>query len=72
MKIFSDYGCEIYERDGRFFIQYDSGESAGSSLLENEISIEEMEKAKLSETDAYEVILTAEKRSGSKKIATKI
>jgi len=69
MKIFSDYGCEIYERDGRFFIRYESGEAAGSSLLESEISYEEMEKAKLSEMDAYQVILEAERRSGSKKVA---
>ena len=65
MKIFSNYGCEIHERDGRFFIQYESGESAGSSLLESEISHEEMEKAKLSETDAYEVILAASRGSTS-------
>ena len=70
MKIFSDYGCEIHERDGRFFIQYESGASAGSSLLESEISLEEMEKARLSEMDAYEVILAAGRRSSSKKVAT--
>ena len=67
MKIFSDYGCEIFEIEGHYFIRYESGQSSGSSLLESEISLEEMEKAKLSERDAYEVILSAEQRGVSKK-----
>ena len=66
-KIFTGYGCEIFETDGRYFIRYDSGESSGSSLLESEISSDEVEKAKLSERDAYEVILSAEQKGVTKK-----
>jgi len=65
MKIFSDYGCKIFERRGKYFIQYDSGQSSGASLLEYEISPEEVNKAKRSEMDAYEVILKAEQRGDS-------
>ncbi|MBD3586429.1 hypothetical protein HHX48_11830 [Salinimonas sp. HHU 13199] len=60
MKIFSNYGCEILEREGRFFIRFDSGQSAGASSIEKEISHEQMQKAKVSEQDAYEVILRLE------------
>ena len=62
MEIFSGYGCTILEREGRYFVQYDSGGSA-SWLLENGISEEECARAQLSERDAYEVILEAERRS---------
>ncbi len=61
-KIFEDFGCYILSRDGRYYICYDSGESAGSRILENQISFDEMTKAQLSERDAYEVILIAQNR----------
>lgn len=61
-KIFEDFGCQIFSRDGIYFICYDSGESAGSRILENQISYKEMKKAQLSENDAYEVILAAQNR----------
>jgi hypothetical protein len=60
--IFSDFGCEIHESDGRFFISYESGESAGSKLIEQEITVVEVRRAIVSEKAAYEVILEAEKR----------
>lgn len=56
-KIFDDYGCVILNRDGEIFIRYDSGESSGSRLIEKKISIEDAQKAMLSEHDAYELIL---------------
>jgi len=56
-KIFDDYGCVILKRDGELFICYESGESSGSRLIEKRISIEDAEKAMLSEKDAYELIL---------------
>ncbi len=61
-KIFEDYGCHIIKRDGEYYICYDSGESAGSRMLENLITFDEMEKAQLSEQEAYEVILVAQNR----------
>jgi hypothetical protein len=60
--IFSDFGCEIHERDGKFFISYESGEAAGSKLIEQEITVAEVRRAIVSEKAAYEVILEAEKR----------
>jgi len=61
-KIFDDFGCEILERNGVFYICFDSGESAGSSLVELQITRDEVEKAMRSEMDAYRVILEAQKR----------
>ena len=56
-KIFEDFGCEIYKENEKFFICYDSGESAGSRRVSVDISADEARKAMLSEKDAYEVIL---------------
>ena len=63
--IFSDYGCEITQKNANtFFISYDSGESAGSHLMTHQISIDEAKKAMQSEIDAYEVILECQRREG--------
>jgi hypothetical protein len=61
--IFSNFGCEIHECNYKFFISYESGESAGSKMVEQEITIAEMRRAIVSEMAAYEVILELEKRS---------
>lgn len=58
--VFSDFGCTILRRNDRYFIRYDSG-GIVSWLLENEITSDDVKKARLSEKDAYEVILKAEK-----------
>ena len=61
-RIFEGFGCTIIERDGKFFVRYDSGESSGSRTVENRITSDECTKAMKSERDAYEVILTADRR----------
>ena len=43
-KVFDDYGCEILEKGGSFYICFDSGESSGSRLVELQISKAEVEK----------------------------
>lgn len=68
MKVFEDYGCTIISRDGKFFICYDTGESAGSIFAEHEISLDEVEKVKRSEVDAYNVILCIQNRNEKNKI----
>ena len=68
MEIFSGFGCTVLERNGRFYIQYDSGESSGASLMENEIVSDEVEKARKSEQDTYEVVLAARSRSNPRKV----
>ena len=68
MKIFTGYGCTVLERNGQFYIQYDSGESSGASLLEIEITSGEVERANKSEQDAYEVILAARNRGSPRKV----
>lgn len=60
-KIFSGFGVEIFQRDGRFFIQYDAGEIA-VQMCEQEVTEEEAVKAQKSEKDAYEVILASKHR----------
>ena len=60
--VFEGYGCQIFNRKGRYFISYDSGESSGSRQIENEITSEELEQAMRSEQDAYDVILNAQRR----------
>lgn len=59
--IFVGFGVEIFRRDGRYIIKYDSGEIV-SKLLEDEITEEEVIKAQKSEKDAYEVLLACERR----------
>lgn len=60
-KIFSGFGVEIFQRDERFFIRYDAGELV-IQMREDEIPEEEAIKAQKSEKDAYEVLLTCERR----------
>ncbi len=62
--IFKEFGCEIIEKGGKKYVRYDSGGSA-SRMEEIEISNSEFEKFKLSEKDAYEVILKAQKRGNN-------
>ena len=70
MRVFSDYGCTIQKRDGHYFMQYDSGESSGGLLMENEITIAEVDKARISEENAYEVILAAKNRASPRKVTS--
>lgn len=60
--LFEGYGCEIVQDGLVFFIRYDSGESAGSKIIERQISSVEAKRAMQSEHDAYDVILAAERR----------
>ena len=60
--IFPDFGVEIIERDGRFFVRYDAGEIA-TQFREDEISKDEAAKVLRSEEDAYEVLLACQQRS---------
>jgi hypothetical protein len=64
--IFSDFGIEIFKRDDRIFVRYDSGGIA-SYDKEDEITVEESIKAQKSEQDAYEVLLACEKREAHKR-----
>ena len=59
--IFSAHTSEIFKRDGKLFIRYDSGEMV-SKLVENEITEEEAIKSQKSENDEYEVIIAAQNR----------
>lgn len=59
--IFENFGIVVIERNGKFYVQYDSGESA-SRMIEKEITEAEAEKAMKSERDAYEMLLAREKR----------
>lgn len=61
------FGCKIVRRGDKLFIQYDNGQSA-SWIVENEVTVNEAEKAMLSEKDAYEVILEAEKRERPRRV----
>ena len=58
-QVFSGYGIEIVERDGRFFARYDAGEIVVQAR-EDEISPGEALKAQRSEKDAYEVLLSCQ------------
>lgn len=54
--IFSNYGIEIFQENGKYFIRTDSGELV-SRTLEFEVSKAEAEKAQLGEKEAYEVCM---------------
>lgn len=64
--IFSDYGIQIYECDGRYFVQYDDGEMV-VHMHEEEISKEEVNKIMKSENDAYEVLLACQNKAKGQK-----
>lgn len=55
--LFSDYGIEISMENGRYFLNFDEGELV-PRFRTIEITFEEVEKAKLSPRDAYEVIIS--------------
>jgi hypothetical protein len=59
--VFIGYGIEILKRNDHFFVRYDAGEIA-VKMREDEITAEEVTKAQKSERDAYEVLLSCEKR----------
>ncbi len=54
--IFSDYGIEINEENGKYFLEYDEGELV-PKFRKIEISSEDAEKAQKSPKDAYDVII---------------
>lgn len=59
--IFSGYGMFVTLEDGRYYINYDAGGITNKDV-KSEISEEEFNKAKLSEQDAYEVIISTQVR----------
>jgi hypothetical protein len=60
--VFSDFGCTVIQENGKLFVLYDSGNSAGSHLIKQEITNEELERMKISENEAYKILLTIERR----------
>lgn len=62
--IFSDFGIEAFESNGKFFVRYDSGEIA-SDFQESEITKDELIKLQKSENDAYEVLLACQTRQSN-------
>jgi len=66
--IFTGFGIEIIKRDGRYYIRFDAGHFA-VTMKEVEVTEAEANKAKMSEKDAYEVVLakqTEEEQKGDK------
>lgn len=59
--IFSGYGIEIFKRDGKYYVRYDSG-GIVSRMIEKEITEEESIKAQKSGKDAYEMLIERERR----------
>jgi propanediol utilization protein len=59
--IFSDYGIDIFERNGKKYIRYDAGELV-VQMREIQITEEEAVKAQISAKDAYNVIIACENR----------
>jgi len=59
--IFSGYGMFITKEDRKYYINYDAGGIVNKDV-KSEISEEEFNKAKLSEQDAYEVIIRTQVR----------
>ena len=59
--IFSAYGMFLTQENGKYYINYDAG-GVTNKDVKCEISVEEFNKAKLSEQDAYEVIICTQVR----------
>jgi predicted NUDIX family NTP pyrophosphohydrolase len=60
--IFEDFGIEILKRGEAFFIRYDAGHF-NISMTEFEVTADEVEKARRSEQDAYEVCMDHKMRT---------
>lgn len=60
--MFEAFGCRVINRNGQIFLIVDSGGSI-SRLVELEITMEEAERLKKSEQDAYKVLMAARKRN---------
>lgn len=56
-KIYDNYGIEIFEEAGRFFIRYDAGAHVVCIRLD-EISKEEADEAMQGPREAYRVLLS--------------
>ena len=56
MKLFDDYGVEIFKRSSKYFIRVDSGEMA-SRLIEAEISMNDATLAQKGPQKAYDVLM---------------
>lgn len=59
--VFEGFGSKIIERDKKYYVRYDAG-WINVVYSEVEITKEEVEKFKLSEKDAYEVIVNAQNK----------
>ena len=59
--IFCGHSLEIFKREGKFFVRYDSG-GIVIHIIEKEITEEEAIKAPKSSNDAYEMIIERERR----------
>lgn len=64
--IFSDYGIEISMENGRYYLNYDEGELV-PKFRTIEVSLNQVEKAKLSPKDAYEVIIASQNKERREK-----
>lgn len=62
------FGCQIIKRESKLYIKYDNGEAV-SKMVENEITSEEAKKAMMSDKDAYQVIIEAQRREGKTYLA---
>jgi len=61
-QIFHNYVIILVERNDGYYIKYYAGELVMKEVQEK-ISLEEAEKAQLSERDAYEVLILLEKKN---------
>lgn len=62
--LFSGYGVEVIRKEGAIYIRYDAGEIV-PKFVESQITEEEFYKAIKSPQDAYEVILSIQKRKSN-------
>ena len=66
--LFEGFGVSVVRSEFGLFARYDSGESAGSRLVESAITEEEFTKLKLSEQDAYSVLVAARARKSAQPV----
>lgn len=55
--IFENYGIRVKNKGTEYFIEYDSGESAGSHIARIELTKEQADRAMINEHEAYKLIL---------------
>ena len=64
--LFEAFGVEVFRRDNRMFARYDAG-GIVVQYREDEITEDEVNRLRISESEAHQVLLAVERRQESQR-----